>query len=84
MAYSQSKISTNHGVFSNSDVTDDAEIMRGSSKDFVMKRHPQRNSERFDQRVNRETKDVKLSGLFRGNASAGCCRLPGNQTAECK
>ena len=32
MAYSQSKISTNHGVFSNSDVTDDAEIMRGSSK----------------------------------------------------
>lgn len=35
MAYSQSKISTNHGVFSNSDVTDDAEIMRGSSKDFV-------------------------------------------------
>lgn len=35
MAYSQSKISTNHGVFSNSDVIDDAEIMRGSSKDFV-------------------------------------------------
>ena len=35
MAYSQSKISTNHGVFSNSDFTDDAEIMRGSSKDFV-------------------------------------------------
>ena len=35
MAYSQSKISTNHGVFSNSDVTDDTEIMRGSSKDFV-------------------------------------------------
>ena len=35
MAYSQSKISTNHGVFSNSDVTDDEEIMRGSSKDFV-------------------------------------------------
>lgn len=35
MAYSQSKISTNHGVFSNSDVTDDAKIMRGSSKDFV-------------------------------------------------
>ena len=35
MAYSQSKISTNPGVFSNSDVTDDAEIMRGSSKDFV-------------------------------------------------
>lgn len=35
MAYSQSKISTNHGVFSNSDVTDDAEVMRGSSKDFV-------------------------------------------------
>lgn len=35
MAYSQSKISTNHGVFSNSDVTDAAEIMRGSSKDFV-------------------------------------------------
>ena len=35
MAYSQSKISTNHGVFSNSDVTDDAEMMRGSSKDFV-------------------------------------------------
>ena len=35
MAYSQSKISTNHGVFSNCDVTDDAEIMRGSSKDFV-------------------------------------------------
>lgn len=35
MVYSQSKISTNHGVFSNSDVTDDAEIMRGSSKDFV-------------------------------------------------
>lgn len=35
MAYSQSKISTNHGVFSNSDVTDDAEIMRGSSEDFV-------------------------------------------------
>lgn len=35
MAYSQSKISTNHGVFSNSDVTDDAEIMRGSSKEFV-------------------------------------------------
>ena len=35
MAYSQSKISTNHGVFSKSDVTDDAEIMRGSSKDFV-------------------------------------------------
>lgn len=35
MAYSQSKISTHHGVFSNSDVTDDAEIMRGSSKDFV-------------------------------------------------
>ena len=28
-------IRTNHGVFSNSDVTDDAEIMRGSSKDFV-------------------------------------------------
>ena len=35
MTYSQSKISTNHSVFSNSDVTDDAEIMRGSSKDFV-------------------------------------------------
>ena len=35
MAYSQSKISTNHGVFSNSDVTDDEEIMRESSKDFV-------------------------------------------------
>lgn len=35
MTYSQRKISTNHGVFSNSDVTDDAEIMRGSSKDFV-------------------------------------------------
>ena len=35
MAYSQSKISTNHGVFSNSDVTDDEEIMRGSTKDFV-------------------------------------------------
>ena len=35
MTYSQSKISTNHGVFSNSDVTDDAEIMRGSLKDFV-------------------------------------------------
>ena len=35
MTYSQSKISTNHGVFSNNDVTDDAEIMRGSSKDFV-------------------------------------------------
>ena len=35
MAYSQSKISTNHGVFSNSDVTDDAEIMRGSTTDFV-------------------------------------------------
>ena len=35
MTYSQIKISTNHGVFSNSDVTDDAEIMRGSSKDFV-------------------------------------------------
>ena len=35
MAYSQSKISTNHGVFSNSDVTDEAEIMRGPSKDFV-------------------------------------------------
>ena len=35
MAYSQSKIKSNHGVFSNSDVTDDAEIMRGSSKDFV-------------------------------------------------
>lgn len=35
MTYSQSKISINHGVFSNSDVTDDAEIMRGSSKDFV-------------------------------------------------
>lgn len=35
MAYSQSKISTNHGVFSNSDVTDDAEIMKGSTKDFV-------------------------------------------------
>lgn len=35
MAYSQRKISTNHGVFSNSGVTDDAEIMRGSSKDFV-------------------------------------------------
>ena len=35
MTYSQSKISTNHGVFSNSDATDDAEIMRGSSKDFV-------------------------------------------------
>ena len=35
MAYSQSKISTNHGVFSNSDVTGDAEIMRESSKDFV-------------------------------------------------
>ena len=35
MTYSQSKISTNHGVFSNSDVTDDAEIMKGSSKNFV-------------------------------------------------
>ena len=35
MAFSQCNISTNHGVFSNSDVTDDAEIMRGSSKDFV-------------------------------------------------
>lgn len=35
MAYSQIKISTNQGVFSNSDVTDDAEIMRGASKDFV-------------------------------------------------
>lgn len=35
MAYSQSKIKSNHGVFSNSDVTDDAEIMEESSKDFV-------------------------------------------------
>ena len=35
MVYSQSKISTNHGVFSNSDVTDDAEIMKGFAKDFV-------------------------------------------------
>lgn len=35
MAYSQSKISSNHGVFSNSDVTDDAEIMKASTKDFV-------------------------------------------------
>ena len=35
MAYSQSKIKSNHGVFSNSDVTDDAEIMKESSKDFV-------------------------------------------------
>lgn len=35
IAYSQSKINTNHGVFSNSDVTDDAEIMKGSTKDFV-------------------------------------------------
>ena len=35
MTYSQSKISTNHGVFSNSDVTDDAEIMKGSTKDLV-------------------------------------------------
>ena len=36
MAYSQSKISTNHGVFSNSDVTDDAEIMRGSFKSILL------------------------------------------------
>lgn len=35
MEYSQSKIKSNHAVFSNSDVTDDAEIMRGSTKDFV-------------------------------------------------
>lgn len=35
MAYSQSKVKSNHGVFSNSDVTDDAEIMKGSSKNFV-------------------------------------------------
>ena len=35
MEYSQNKVKSNHGVFSNSDVTDDAEIMRGSSKDFV-------------------------------------------------
>ena len=35
MAYSQSKISSNHGVFSNSDVTDNAEIMKASTKDFV-------------------------------------------------
>lgn len=84
MAYSQSKISTNHGVFSNSDVTDDAEIMRGSSKDFVDDVIDREILKRFDQRVNRETKDGTQSGLFRGNASAGCCRLSGNQTAECK
>ena len=35
MTYSQSKIKSNHAVFSNSDVTDDAEIMKGSTKDFV-------------------------------------------------
>ena len=35
MEYSQSKVKSNHAVFSNSDVTDDAEIMRGSTKDFV-------------------------------------------------
>ena len=35
MEYSQSKVKSNHGVFSNSDVTDDAEIMKGSSKNFV-------------------------------------------------
>ena len=35
MEYSQSKIKSNHTVFSNSDVTDDAEIMKGSTKDFV-------------------------------------------------
>ena len=64
MAYSQSKISTNHGVFSNSDVTDDAECT--------------------DQGIDREAKDGTQSGLFRRNASAGCRRLSGNQTAECK
>ena len=31
----QSKFKSNHAVFSNSDVTDDAEIMKGSTKDFV-------------------------------------------------
>ena len=80
MAYSQSKISTNHGVFSNSDVTDDAEIMRGSSKDFV--------DDVIDREILhaliKELTDGTQSGLFRGNASAGCCRLSGNQTAECK
>ena len=35
MEYSQSKVKSNHGVFSNSDVTDDAELMKGSSKNFV-------------------------------------------------
>lgn len=35
MEYSQNKVKSNHGVFSNSDVTDDADIMRGSSKNFV-------------------------------------------------
>ena len=35
MEYSQSKVKSNHRVFSNSDVTDDAEIMKGSSKNFV-------------------------------------------------
>lgn len=56
----------------------------GSSKRFCWRCYRQRNSKRFDQRVNRETKDGTQSGLFRGNASAGCCRLSGNQTAECK
>ena len=51
MAYSQSKISTNHGVFSNSDVTDDAEIMRGSSKDFV------------DDVIDREILNALIKGL---------------------
>ena len=66
MAYSQSKISTNHGVFSNSDVTDDAEIMRGSSKDFV------------DDVIDREILNALIKELTEASASMCSLRRPGS------
>ncbi len=64
MTYSQSKISTNHGVFSNSDVTDDAEIMRGSSKDFVDDVIDREILHALIKGIDREAKDGTQSGLF--------------------
>ncbi len=79
MAYSQSKISTNHGVFSNSDVTDDAEIMRGSSKDFVDDVIDREILHALIKELTERQKMVLNLVYFEENASAGCCRLSGNQ-----
>ena len=85
MAYSQSKISTNHGcVFSNSDVTDDAEIMRGSSKDFARRCYRQRNSACADQGIDREAKDGYSIWFISKKCVSRMSQIIGNQTAECK